>query len=68
MNVIQLTKKYLDEQIEMVDSELDYLITQLDNGKIKEDNTLLVRAYTRLSLFKAVYNQIKTLEAENNGV
>jgi hypothetical protein len=63
-----LTKKYLDEQIEMVDSELDYLITQLDNGKIKEDNTLLVRAYTRLSLFKAVYNQIKTLEAENNGV
>jgi hypothetical protein len=63
-----LTKKYLEHQIETVDLELDYLITQLDSGKIKEDNTLLVRAYTRLSLFKAVYNTIKTLEDESDGV
>ena len=65
---IQATKKYLAELIANIDLELDYLIVDLDKGKIKEDNPNLVRAFTRLSAFKSVLYKIETLEAESNGI
>lgn len=68
MTPIQATKKYLEELIDNINLELDYLIVDLDNGKIKEDHPNLVRAFTRLSAFKSVYYKIETLEAEAHGI
>jgi hypothetical protein len=65
MNTIELIIEYIKEQISKIDTELEYLILDLDKGKIKEDNTILVRAFIRLSVFKSVLKQINLIEACN---
>jgi hypothetical protein len=63
MSTIELIIEYIKEQISKIDTELEYLILDLDKGKIKEDNTILVRAFIRLSVFKSVLKEINLIEA-----
>jgi hypothetical protein len=63
MSTIELIIEYIKEQISKIDTELEYLILDLDKGKIKEDNSILVRAFIRLSVFKSVLKEINLIEA-----
>ena len=68
MTQIQVIKEYLAELIQNINLELDYLILDIDNGKIKEDHPNVVRAFTRLSAFQSVYYKIEILEAKADGI
>jgi len=64
----QPIKQYILELIEDNNHELEYVIKDYDNNKIKDDHPRFVRTLTKESLLKNILKVINNLEAENNGV
>jgi DNA integrity scanning protein DisA with diadenylate cyclase activity len=64
----QPIKQYILELIEDNNHELEYVIKDYDNNKIKDDHPRFVRVLTRESLLKNILKVINNLEVENNGV
>jgi len=65
----QPIKQYILELIEDNNHELEYVIKDYYDNKIKDtDDPRFVRTLTKESLLKNILKVINNLEAENNGV